>query len=322
MAATSADVSYLRFVLHKETDGVLMARKRTGPRGATVPEARELRALLRLMVEHGIEKVRLMGDDPAERADLAELISLIAGVEGIREVAMSTAGLGLNERVADLAQRGLQVVSYHIDTLKPERFLQITGRDACAEIWSTIEQSLASGLKVKMNVVLQRGVNDDEIDDFVNLTRERPIQVRFVEWNSCIERVAPPESFISTHEAMSAIKPPLIPRKPRPIDGPAMIYDIPTHAGSVGFVPNITEHFCGACNRIGLTDYGEITSCLFGRGLSLVRHLRSPNGPSSVSDFIERVLRRKVLLSARLEGYATAPSPSASQALEVTGLAE
>jgi len=322
MAATSADVSYLRFFLHKDTDEVLLARKRIGPRCASIPEIRELRTLLRLMVEHGIQKIRLTGEDPAERTDLPELITLVAGIEGIRELAMSTSGLGLSERVGELAQRGLQSISFHLDTLKPERFQQITGQDAFADVWSAVEQSLAAGLTVKINTVLQRGLNDDEIDDLVALTRERPIQVRFVEWNTCVERVAEPENFVSVHEAMSAIKQPLIPQKSRGIDGPALVYDIPTHAGSVGFIPNITEHFCGACNRIGLTDHGEITSCLFGRGLSLIRHLRSPSGVSSVSDFIERVLRRKVLLSARLEGYATAPTLVSSPSMEIPGLAE
>jgi GTP 3',8-cyclase len=309
MAVTPADVSYLRLMLHKDTDGILMARKRTGPRCATIPEVRELRTLLRLLVEHGIEKIRLTGEEPAERADLSELVGLVASVDGVREVALTTAGIGLSERIAELGQRGLEVINFHLDTLKPERYAQITGKDAFAEVWSAVEQSLVAGLTVKFNVVLQRGVNDDEIDDLVTLTRERAIHLRFVEWNAQLERVAQPESFISVHEIMSAVKPPLIPRRPRNIDGPALVYDIPAHLGSVGFIPNITEHFCGACNRIGLTDHGEIMSCLFGRGLSLVRHLRSPSGISSVSDFIDRVLRRKVLLSARLEGYAPAPAP-------------
>jgi molybdenum cofactor biosynthesis enzyme MoaA len=320
MAATPADVSYLRLILHKDTDGLLMARKRTGPRCATIPEVRELRTLLRLLVEHGIEKIRLTGEDPAERTDLLELISLVASVDGVREVAMTTAGVGLSDRIGELAQRGLEVISFHLDTLKPERYAQLTGKDAFAEVWSAVEQSLAAGLAVKFNVVLQRGVNDDEIDDLVALTHDRPILVRFIEWNTLVERVAQPENFISAHEIMSAIKPPLIPRRPRSYDGPALVYDIPTHAGSVGFIPNITEHFCGACNRIGLTDHGEIMSCLFGRGLSLVRHLRSPSGVSSVSDFIDRVLRRKVLLSARLEGYAVAPA--VAPPMEVPALPE
>ncbi len=309
MAVMPAEVSYLRLVLNKDTDGVLMVRKRSGPRCGGIPEIRELRTLLRLLVEHGIEKIRLTGDDPADREDLPELISLVGSIDGLREVAMTTTGIGLTERIADLASRGLEVINFHLDTLKPERYAQITGKDAFAEVWSVIEQALAAGLTVKLNVVLQRGVNDDEIDSLVALTHERPIHVRFVEWNAQLDRVARPEGFISVHEAMSAVKPPLIPRRARHIDGPALVYDIPTHAGSVGFIPNITEHFCGACNRIGLTDHGEIMSCVFGRGLNLVRHLRSPGGASSVSDFIDRVLRRKMLLSARLEGFAPVPAP-------------
>lgn len=317
MAVMPAEVCYLRLILHKDTDGILMVRKRTGPRCAAIPEIRELRTLLRLLVEHGIEKIRLTGEDPGERDDLAELISLVGGIDGVREIAMTTSGVGLSDRIADLASRGLEVINFHLDSLKPERYAQITGKDALAEVWSAVEQSLAAGLVVKFNVVLQRGVNDDEIDELVALTHDRPIHLRFIEWNTQINRVAQPGSFISVHEIMSAIKPPLIPRRARHIDGPALVYDIPTHAGSLGFIPNVTEHFCGACNRIGLTDHGEIMSCLFGRGLNLVRHLRSPAGVSSVSDFIDRVLRRKMLLSARLEGYTPVPAPSTATGVAV-----
>ncbi len=306
MAVVPTDVSYLRFVLHKDTDGILMARKRTGPRTGLIPEVRELRALLRVLVEHGIERIRLTGEDPGERSDLAELVQLVAGLEGVREVAMSTRGIGLADRIEDLAERGLGTISFHLDTLKPERYQEITGKDAFDSVWASVDQALSRDLIVKLNVVLQRGVNDDEIDDLVALTRKEPIQVRFVEWNAGAEQVAPPEDFISVHEVMMAVKPPLIPRRPRHFDGPAMIYDIPTHAGTVGFIPNITEHFCSACNRIGLTDHGEIMSCIFGRGLNLVRHLRSPAGMTSVANFVDRVLRRKLLLSARLEGYSAA----------------
>ena len=308
MPEPTTGVNYLRFVLHGETDGILMARKRPPSLSLPVPEAKEIRTLLKIMISRGIRKVRLTGDDPALREDLPDILGMVAGLEQIREVALTTRGVGLGGRVEELAERGLQSVNFNIDTLKASRYKRLTGTAGFKDAWGAVEEALDRKLKVKINAVIQRGVNDDEVADFVLLTKKDPIQIRFIEWNSETDMIAPPKRFVSTRESMSTVRPPLIPRSPRALDGPALIYEIPGHRGTVGFIPNVTEHFCPSCNRVGLTDTGEILSCLFGRGLSLMRYLRGDGGTANVTAFIDRVLRRKEVLATKMAGMGISPA--------------
>lgn len=303
MGTQASMVRYLRFVLHGETDGYLMAKTRPGSLALPLPETKELRTLLRVLVSHGVRKVRITGDDPGLREDLPQIVQMLGGINGIKEVALTTRGVGLRGRVKDLQKYGLRSVNFSLDTLRPKRYKKLNRGAEFEDVWGAVEEAIAAGLKVKFNVVMRRKVNDDEISDFIALTQKQPIHVRLLEWNSSTETIAPPSEFVSTREAMAAIKPPLVPHAPSNLDGPALIYEIPGYAGTIGFIPNITEHFCDSCTRIGLTDKGEILSCIFGHGLSLARHLRSPGGAASVSAFIDRVLRRKFLLAAKLTGF-------------------
>ena len=299
-------IRYLRFVLHGETDGYLMAKKRPGSPALPLPEIKELRTLLRVLVSHGVRKIRVTGDDPALREDLPEVVQMLGEISGIKEVALTTRGMGLKGRVKELSKRGLGSVNFSLDTLRPERYKKLNKGSNFDDVWGAVEETIAAGLKVKFNVVVRRKINDDEVSDFIALTHKQPVHVRLLEWNTSTETVARPRDFVSTREVMAAIKPPLVPHTPSNMDGPALIYAIPGHAGTIGFIPNITEHFCDSCTRIGLTDKGEILSCIFGHGLSLARHLRSPGGAASVSAFIDRVLRRKFLLAAKLSGFTGA----------------
>jgi cyclic pyranopterin phosphate synthase len=302
------ELGYLRFVLHGETDGILLSQQRPVSLAIDVPETREIRELLRIMAARGARKIRLVGEDPALREDLADLVSLVAGVPDVNEVALTTRGRGMAGRVEALFANGLRTVNIDLDTLRPERYEQINGRDGFGEVWEVMQQGLKVGMNVKLNTVLQRGINTDEIDAFIDLTVKHPIEVRFIEWNACADRIAPPDRFVPTWEAMAAVKPPLTPREPERYGGPAMRFGLPGHKGVVGFIPNVTEHFCAQCNRLGLTDYGEIVSCVFGRGLNLVRHLRSAGGAVAVDAFVDRVWRRKATLAAKLSGWETMPA--------------
>jgi cyclic pyranopterin phosphate synthase len=302
------DVSYLRLFLHGETDGILMAKRRPANLALELPEPAELRDLLQLLADRGACKIRLSGDDPVLREDLHELVALIAGIAGITEVALTTRGIGLQGRVADLARAGLRSVNFDLDTLKPDRYMRLTGTDAFEGVWGALQESLGAGLRVKVNCVLQEGLNVDEIDDFVSLTADQPVEVRFIEWNSAVDRVAPAAEFVPTREALALVKPPLLHREPEPFSGPALRFEAPGHMACIGFIPNLTEHFCGECDRVGMTDFGEIVSCIFGRGLNLLRLLRSPGSIESVDAFVDRVLRRKTSLAAKISGW-DAPSP-------------
>lgn len=313
MRVPSSTLGYLRLVLHQETDGILMARKRPAALPLPIPEVREVKALLQVLVGLGVEKVRLAGDDPALREDLGAIVEMVAGIDGVREVAMTTRGLDLAGRLNTLAKRGLKAVNFDVETLSAARYEALAGAGQLKDVQAAIDTSISLGLKVKLNVVLERGVNDDEIVQWVALTRDQPVQVRFIEWNCRTDRIAPPGRFISTRETMAAIKAPLIPRESSFLDGPALVYGIPEHRGTIGFIPNVTEHFCSTCGRIGLTDSGEILSCIFGRGLNLIKHLRSPGGVTSVAAFVDRVIRRKLLLASKMGDF-----PSASVQTQMT----
>lgn len=302
MPAATGEVNYLRFVLHGETDGILMSRKRPASLSLPVPDTKEIRHLLRIFVSRGIRKVRITGDDPGLREDLPELVSMVAGLDQLREVALTTRGIGLEGRIGDLSERGLHAINFNLDTLKASRYRSLTGQARFKSVWAAVEEALQHNLRVKINAVIQRGVNDDELADFILLTKKEPIGVRILEWNTDTDVIAPPNRFLSTRDSMSVIKPPMVPAVPRAIDGPALVYEIPGHRGTLGFIPNVTEHFCPTCNRVGLTDLGEILSCLFGRGLGLMRYLRASSGAANATAFIDRVLRRKEVLATKMAG--------------------
>lgn len=314
MAATVMDVHYLRLVLHSQSDGVLLEKDRPET-AANFPQVDEFHDLLQLMAARGTCKVRLTGDDPGRRKDLAGLIGFLTGFEGIGEIALTTSGTDLQGRISDLWRTGLRSINFNLDTLKPERYAQMTGHDGFASVWGALQESLRAGLRVKLNCVLQADANLDEIDTFVGLTKEWPLEVRFLESNAATDRMAPPESFVPTTEALALIKPAMLHRESEPFAGPAMRFEIPGHIGGVGFISNVTDHFCGECNRLALTDRGELASCIFGRGVSLLRLLRSPGGIESVDAFVDRVVRRKVSLAARMSGWEMSSTSSVAAGL-------
>jgi molybdenum cofactor biosynthesis enzyme MoaA len=216
MPIPGMDVHYLRFVLHDDTDGILTAKKRENGSASDIPQADEIRDLLQLMAARGACKIRLTGDDPARRSDLCEVISLVSDIPGVAEIAMTTGGGALAGRVRDFARAGLRSINFDLDTLKAERYVQITGRDELPQVRAAMQEALDLGLRVKVNCMLQTGLNVDEIDAFVALTKDQLIEVRFIEWNTAADRIAPPEAFVPTTEAMARIKPPLASRNPSP----------------------------------------------------------------------------------------------------------
>jgi len=312
MSGPVTDIGGVRFLLHGETDGILLSENRPPSLASNIPEPSEIRTLLRVLVERGACRIRLVGDDPALREDLPGLVRMVAEIPGVAEVTMTTGGHGLSGRLGVLSTEGLRGLNFDLDTLQPARYARLMGRDGFSEVWGAVEEAIHLGLMVKLNTVLQHDVNLDEFDDFVDLTLKHPIEVRFVEWNTGVNRLAPPEQFVPTWEAMAMVKPPLTPRDGGRPDSHAQRFQVLGHQGSIGFIANMTEHQCTLCNHLGLTDYGEIQSCVFGRGLNLVRHLRSSAGVVSVEAYVDRIWRRKMTLAAKLSGVEALPAPSLS----------
>jgi GTP 3',8-cyclase len=245
----------------------------------------EIATVARVAVERfGFRSVRITGGEPLVRHGLPDLVGRLAAL-GV-DVALTTNGVGLARHASALARSGLGRVNVSLDSLRADRFAAITRSDALASVLDGIDAALDSGLDpVKVNVVLESGVNDDEVVDFAAFGRDRGVEVRFIEfmpldadgrWTS--SRVVPSAAVV---EAVTAA----FPADPLP-SGPA-----PAHTwayrdgrGRFGVIASVTEPFCGACDRVRLTADGRLRSCLFAtREADLRTVLRAGGGDDAVA---------------------------------------
>jgi GTP 3',8-cyclase len=211
----------------------------------------------------GIERVRLTGGEPTLVPYLPALISRIAAIDGIKDIALTTNGVNLAQNARELKEAGLTRVNVSIDSLDPQRYSEITRGGKLEKTLSGIWAALRQGLTpVKINCVVIGGVNDDEISDYVDLTLRHPLSVRFIElmpFGECSdwpqERFVPMERVIASIGALESAE----------IDGggPASIFRVPGAVGTVGFIQGVSRHFCGTCNRLRITSQGKIRPCLF-----------------------------------------------------------
>jgi len=227
----------------------------------------ELERVARVCIERfGFTGIRLTGGEPTLRSHLPVLVEKLARLgDGTHDLALTTNGTTLPLLVADLAAAGLRRVTVSLDSLHAERFVALTRRDRLAQVLEGIAAALAAGLRpVKVNVVLVRGVNDDEIVDMARFGRDTGAQIRFIEWMPLggghswgADRVVPSREVVETLRSVWPLEPILRGSAPaaswRYLDG----------AGEVGVVGSVTEPFCSACDRIRLTADGMLRACLF-----------------------------------------------------------
>lgn len=219
----------------------------------------------------GIRKIRLTGGEPLVRPDLVSLVRALAQLPGIEDISLTTNGMLLEKLAGPLAAAGLKRVNLSLDTLDPERFQRLTRFGKIERVWRGLEAAERNGLTpVKLNVVVVRGVNDDELCDFARLTLRHPWHVRFIElmpvgnggdWGEGF----PPESqrYFSVQAMMACLAPlGLVPVKGPAGNGPARSFCLPAASGTVGFISPLGEHFCAACNRLRLTADGRLRPCL------------------------------------------------------------
>ncbi|MBC7258254.1 MAG: GTP 3',8-cyclase MoaA [Chloroflexi bacterium] len=224
----------------------------------------EIVRVVRIGTEMGITKVRLTGGEPLVRAGIVSLVAMIAAIPGVDDLAMTTNGVLLAHYAEDLAKAGLDRVNVSLDTLRPERFRAITRLGDLADVERGLAAARAAGLEpVKVNTVLLRGVNDDEIVDFARRTLREPFHVRFIEampvGPAAQARFLP---VVEARERIEAAFGPLEVAHQRAGNGPASYYRIPGACGTVGFISAISEHFCHQCNRLRLTADGRLRPCL------------------------------------------------------------
>ncbi|MBA4399727.1 MAG: GTP 3',8-cyclase MoaA [Anaerolinea sp.] len=227
----------------------------------------EVLLLVRLFASLGFDKIRLTGGEPTVRAHVVDLVREIAAVPGIRSLSMTTNGVLLGKLAQPLKDAGLQRVNISLDTLDTVRFKKITRWGSFDQVWEGIQASEAAGLTpVKLNAVVVRGFNDQDIAGMAALTLENPWQVRFIEMMPFGGATDLQRQQVVTAEEMrgqiEAELGPLTPGNNGKLDGEARIFRLPNAKGELGFISSVTAPFCAACTRARLTADGKLRLCL------------------------------------------------------------
>ncbi|MFQ5987820.1 MAG: GTP 3',8-cyclase MoaA, partial [Dehalococcoidia bacterium] len=241
----------------------------------------EIQAVARAAAGLGINKVRLTGGEPLIRSELTHLIRMLSEIEGIDDISLTTNGVLLRRYAAPLKEAGLRRVNVSLDTLNRGRFQRITGSDRLKDVLDGIEAAREAGLEpVKLNMVVMRGMNDDEVLDFARLTIEQGWHVRFIETMpfgkgerlDFIPAVEIKERLLS----LGGLEPSL----PSDSNGPAKYFRFSEAKGTLGFISPLSEHFCFNCNRLRLTVDGQLRPCLLSdEEVDLRKPLREGTSP-------------------------------------------
>lgn len=217
----------------------------------------------------GLWKVRLTGGEPTVRAEFSEIAQRVAAVPGIRRVAMTTNGYRLAEHAAEWRAAGVSAINVSIDSLDPAKFAAITGHDRLGAVLAGVEAARVAGFDpIKLNAVLMRGVNDDELAAMIAFVRERDISLRFIEVMRTndnpafyAERHLPGQTVIAALEQAGWAR---LPRAPGA--GPAVEFGHPEARGRIGIIAPYARDFCATCNRLRMSADGRFHLCLFGDG--------------------------------------------------------
>jgi cyclic pyranopterin phosphate synthase len=234
---------------------------------AELMQDEELLTLMPLFTAMGFHKFRLTGGEPTVRAGVVEVVRGIAQTPGVRSLSMTTNGLLLKELAGPLAAAGLQRVNVSIDTLDAAKFKRLTRWGDVQDVWGGIEAAEAAGLApMKLNAVIVRGYNEDDVAELAELTREHPWQMRFIEMMPFAGISDFQQAQVVTaremRERIEARLGTLTPVDGGRLDGEARLYRLPGAAGDVGFISSVSEPFCASCTRARLTADGKLRMCL------------------------------------------------------------
>lgn len=265
----------------------------------------EITRVTALFVKAGIRKLRLTGGEPLLKKDITGLVRMLKGIEGLEEIAMTTNGVCLGSLAQGLKDAGLDRVNISIDTLKKEKFKSIAGFDSFDDVLSGIKKALEVELApVKLNTILMKGINEDEILDFARLTLDYPLAVRFIEFFPTNKRSMKFADYpVRSEEAKKKITGYFgdIERVSNVIgNGPAKYYKLKNSKGLVGFISSYSEDFCAVCNRIRVDCAGRVSPCLFSGFIYDLRTvLRNGAGDSRVLEYIRGILKMKPAYSRK-----------------------
>lgn len=263
----------------------------------------EILRLIRLAVTCGISKVRLTGGDPLIRRDVVNLVRSISRLDGVEDISLTTNGVLLDQMALDLYEAGLHRINISLDSLKRKKYEDITCRDRLSQVLRGIEKVKEIGFcPIKINMVVIKGINDDEILDLARLSLDNPFQIRFIEFmpigNHQLWQQKKYFSCLEIKKIITAYRPLIPSALPGPChspgNGPARLFEFEGAAGKIGFISPMSNHFCSTCNRIRLTADGKLMSCLFSnREIDIKTVMRSGGSDEDLRQLFIKGIKNK-----------------------------
>ena len=256
----------------------------------------EIEMVCQAAAKAGIRKFKITGGEPLVRLGCPELIGKIKKIPGVEQVTMTTNGVLLSKYLPELLKNGLDAVNISLDTLDRERYQVITGRDELFRVLESVDQAVDAGIPVKINSVLQKGMNEDEFLALARLTLEKKRDVRFIE----MMPIGMGKDFrgVSEEELLEILGkklPPFSIYEGEPLgNGPCHYYDVEGFSGKIGFISAVSHKFCGECNRIRLTSQGFLKTCLqYAAGRDLRAVIRNGGSDEEMKKVILEALAEK-----------------------------
>lgn len=271
----------------------------------------ELHRIAMSAVDIGVEKIRITGGEPLVRKGVVGFLAGLRQIPGLKKLVLTTNGVLLEKMAEELKLAGVESINVSLDSMQPEVFRRITRVGNLDRVMAGIEAAERAGFRyLKINMVVMRGINDEEVLDFAALTLDKPITVRFIEYMPTISEPGWQSLMVDGDELLSrlsrrfSIEKVLSDR----LDGPAVNYRIKGAAGKVGFITPISRHFCNDCNRIRVTSSGTVKSCLFEEGTINLRPYLASGNHVGLTEALRRVAWRKPQHHAFLASGETGPS--------------
>lgn len=294
----------------------------------------EIVYLSSVFVDQGVNKIRLTGGEPTVRKDIVSLMQQIGQLRrsGLKELCITTNGISLHRKLDSMVESGLTAVNLSLDTLDPYQFTLMTRRNGHEAVMKSINRILdmnkmGAGIKLKINCVMMRGVNEREILPFVDLGKDQDLEVRFIEYMPFDGNKWSEKKMMTFQEMLTVIrqKYPDVHKVQGYPNDTSKTYQVPGFVGRIGFITSMTENFCGSCNRLRITGDGNLKVCLFGNSeVSLRDIMREENDGKPIDEeAMEAIKQLEMDRRQGLPGSAGSlgVSPRESRLLEVIGMA-
>ncbi|WP_457565663.1 GTP 3',8-cyclase MoaA [Caldithrix abyssi] len=255
----------------------------------------EILRLVQIMLPHGLRKIRVTGGEPLVRRGTISFLQKLRQVGPELQIHLTTNGVLLENYFKELIEISISGVNLSLDTLNPQKFKKITRHDSFVKVWRALQQVLDSNIPLKLNMVVQRGLNEDEIIPMADLTRHHNLEVRFIEQmpfdglSRKIERPFTGEEILQTlRTAFGTLE------STKKQNGTAQLYKIPGFRGTIGIISGYSRTFCSDCNRLRLTSTGVLKTCLYDRGsVNLKDLMRAGYDDARLLKAIERAVRER-----------------------------